>query len=306
MLSAKSSPIRCIKIVPGGGASTSPPGTKRNETTQNETKKMEKIIYNKFSSMNAFSKFLADRQPCGAFKDEFDLASVEESESRTEFTGTKSYEDADSLLKFGDKDSFKKLSSGRVKVDDGDGVSQKIYHNVVGCCVDLGAYLAGAPNCMIDVHEENKGAKTIKVFYSSSVGYSVDAKEVAIVANKFFNAIKKIEQSGIDVELYVGSVNKMGNETAAFSVLLKRCGEQISLYKCAYPIINPSFNRRHSFRYREVCGVKNKKWVDTYGYTVFERREMEKIINMPCFNYYSCENLSVDEIIKAILSGMIK
>lgn len=269
---------------------------------------MGKIIYNKFDSMRAFSSYLAGRVPCGAFSgvSEKRLSSIDTDPDYVEFSGTKDFATADDLLKYGDKESFKKLSSGRVNVGEGGGATTETFHNVVGCAVDMGAYFAGSPACMIDIRETYKGAQTIKVLYSSSIGCGCTTSEISDVANKFFNAIKKIEESGIDVELYVGSASKDGSEIAAFSVLLKKECEQISLYKCAYPIINPSFNRRHAFRFREVCGVKNSGWVDGYGHALTSRAEMERVFNMPCFNYYSCEKLSVDDIIKEILKGLEK
>ena len=70
---------------------------------------MEKVIFNKFNSVEEFSNWL-QVTPQTAKGKEFD-ASNEINKVRTEFTGTKSFEEAQNLLKYGDKENAEKINA---------------------------------------------------------------------------------------------------------------------------------------------------------------------------------------------------
>ena len=70
---------------------------------------MEKVIFNKFDSVEEFSHWL-QVTPQTAKGKEFDYSN-ETSKSNTEFTGTESFDVAQKLLKYGDKVNADKIAA---------------------------------------------------------------------------------------------------------------------------------------------------------------------------------------------------
>ena len=70
-------------------------------------------VYKRFESVGEFSAYLAK----GTTKPEFDgyNAATEVSNKRTKFTGTESYEQADNLLLYGDRELAEKLEMAGVR-----------------------------------------------------------------------------------------------------------------------------------------------------------------------------------------------
>jgi hypothetical protein len=133
----------------------------------------------------------------------------------------------------------------------------------------------------------------IEVLYNVGACCGVEPEQISKTANVVFNAIKKIEESGRSVRLYVTWGTKEGGESYGFRVLAKDANERISCYKLAYCVINPSFLRRHCFRWLERRGVRNRGFVSGYGSP--EKTDPNEL------NYYSCTGLTVDEVVKKIL-----
>ena len=75
---------------------------------------MEKVIFNKFNSVDEFAKWL-QVTPQTAKGKEYD-ASNTISEDYTEFTGTESFEEAQNLLKCGDKVNADKITATIQKI----------------------------------------------------------------------------------------------------------------------------------------------------------------------------------------------
>lgn len=70
---------------------------------------MEKVIFNKFNSVEEFSNWL-QITPQTTMGKKFDYSN-EMSKSNTEFTGTESFDEAQELLKYGDRVNADKIAA---------------------------------------------------------------------------------------------------------------------------------------------------------------------------------------------------
>ena len=70
---------------------------------------MEKVIFNKFNSVEEFSNWLQVTPQTAKGKELDRSAAI--SEMRTRFTGTKSFDEAQNLLKYGDKVNADKITA---------------------------------------------------------------------------------------------------------------------------------------------------------------------------------------------------
>ena len=78
--------------------------------------------------------------------------------------------------------------------------------------------------------------------------------------------------------LYVASISCMtsGGAAQGFILKIKDSGQYIDLLKTAYPLINPSFLRRHDFRFLEITpGVP---YNSNYGYVIMDEEKTKRII----------------------------
>ena len=88
---------------------------------------MEKVIFNKFDSVEEFSHWL-QVTPQTANGKKFDYSN-EISKSSTEFTGTESFEVADGLMKFGDKENAENINATIRKIKaQGNGFQSTLPH----------------------------------------------------------------------------------------------------------------------------------------------------------------------------------
>jgi hypothetical protein len=171
--------------------------------------------------------------------------------------GTDSYDEADELFSGGDMDSFKKLIGGKVDYGGtGTDARRKMFSDVVGFAPNIGAVFAGDPRNMFNIRKSPVVSPVIDVVYciGSSCGYSAD--EQSEVNNMMLNALQRIEDAGTRINLYIFRGAHINSDYTAFTIKVKDATENLSVYKLAYPLVNPSFQRRHGFRYIEVTDTQ--------------------------------------------------
>ena len=105
---------------------------------------MEKVIFNKFNSVEEFSNWL-QVTPQTAKGKEFN-ASNEISRSNTKFAGTESFEEAQNLLKCGDKENADKIAATIRKIKaqgKGNETRNSLYNSPCGFMPIVPKVLAG-------------------------------------------------------------------------------------------------------------------------------------------------------------------
>ena len=259
-----------------------------------------KTINKKFDSLTAFSAWLNATAPAGYFADSDFLASTAASE---DFTGTSSFYDADRLLLGGWHDGAARVSAYIAGGARGHEDRPQSYYSPVGFAPSVGRYLSGHPYNMINRRRVSVPAPVVSIVYNAAVHDNKNTTPAAIekAAAKLFNVIAGLEQSGVRVELWVGVFAKTyEREAVNIAVKIKSAGQPFNLLKMIYPIVHPSFLRRHGFAAIERVGVPGSGW-KYYGAPIITEKETEQAaaacgLRGTCFSYYTIKNLSEKEI----------
>ena len=132
---------------------------------------MEKVIFNKFNSVEEFAKWL-QVTPQTANGKKFD-ASNEVSKYNTKFTGTESFDVAQKLLKYGDKVNADKIAATIRKIKaqgKGNATRNNLYNSPCGFMPIVPKVLAGDPQNMLAIKKQTyKSTKVINIAYNVAV-----------------------------------------------------------------------------------------------------------------------------------------
>ena len=266
---------------------------------------MEKVIFNKFDSVEEFSNWIKVT-PQTAKGKEFD-ASNEISRSNTKFAGTESFEEAQNLLKHGDKENADKIAATIRKIKaqgKGNETRNKLYNSPCGFMPIVPKVLAGDPQNMLAIKKQRyNSTKVLNIAYNTTIGYQTSAEEIIETAAKVANVIASLEKNGYRVNLYAYACG-MDIKSNYYSLLvkIKDSGKYLDTLRIAYPLVNPSFYRRHVFGYMER--LKGFNLNRTYGKIVPEEGCKECLpINACYLSYYLCSGKTEEEIAKYIESA---
>ena len=263
---------------------------------------MEKVIFNKFNSVEEFSNWL-QVTPQTAKGKEFN-ASNEISRSNTKFAGTESFEEAQNLLKCGDKENADKIAATIRKIKaqgKGNETRNKLYNSPCGFMPIVPKVLAGDPQNMLAIRKERyNSTKVLNVAYNVAVDCTRTTEDLIKTAAKVANVIASLEKNGYRVNLYAYSCGRdLRFNYYSLLVKIKDSGKYLDTLRIAYPLVNPSFYRRHIFGYMERLKGFNLNM--TYGKIVNEDGCKECLpINACYLSYYFCSGKTEEEIAKYI------
>ena len=264
-------------------------------------------IYKKFDTVHSFVKYLADGHTTETFKH-----AVYSDTTDASWTGTKSYADATDLLLYGDRELAQKINAAGVEKLRTEiykhQTRRQIYSSIVGCAANVPAYIAGAPNSMINYRQQRVRQHVVNVAYNCAVSGGARADAIVRGGAALIAALMKIEASGIRVNLYAVNMDTVGKSIVSYSVRIKTSGQAFDVLKMSYPIAHPSMNRRHKFRFEEITpGIPSGF---THGYGMPETSN-EKIIEHfatvglkldAAYNYQTLIGKTADQIANEILS----
>ena len=253
-----------------------------------------KTLVRKFQSVGELSRHLAQakiqepfREECES-KSEYSCSSYSTTKEMKRWSGTESYEQADSLLLYGDRELQKKIEAA--------GVSQirtelKQHRNrrqlcsaVVGIAPNVPNYVAGAPTNMITVRQIRVKQPVLTFMYNTSVSGGVSAEQIIKATANLVSALLIIEASGIRVNLYVGEVTTKNSHYCCWSVRIKDSGQIIDTLKMSYPLAHPSMLRRQWFRLMETTPGVPSAYVGGYGRVVNNETEAQKALRAAGIN----------------------
>lgn len=206
-------------------------------------------------------------------------------------SSTSSYDEAEDLFRFGDMNNLKKLqdTATKLKCHQGETSRQILYSDVQGFMPNVANYVNGLPYNMFNVRQQKfvGGTKIINMVFNPTVDWSWGIEKIVEVGAKVLDCITSLERQGYRVNLYVLTATTKGNETIASAVRIKRSDDRINLIKLAYPLINPSYFRRHFARFIETAEVKTDFSIG-YGNTELSKEKVDKIMKSLCLkaDYY--------------------
>lgn len=220
-----------------------------------------------FNSVTEFISVISKRTPNKAFTS----YGCKESETNPEsFCGTKNWDEAQDLLKHGYKEGTKDLLNCKTSVKVITPTRQKqIFADVTGFSPIVPNAIIGLPNSMLNKRDKIKPSRVINIILDIAVSGTTD-KEIFLKAGKnIYSFIKSIEATGTKVNLSVmdNMYIKRVKRFVCLFVKIKDSKQAINPQLISYPIIHPSFFRRHVFRWVETSPFTSYQEVTkTYGY----------------------------------------
>jgi hypothetical protein len=220
-----------------------------------------------FNSLGEFERYLAAAKVNQIFAGKL-LASQTSGYRVDDFFFTENFASANQLLLNGDPKSYRRITAtADIISNPAESPKNKPFADVCGYNVIIPNYVAGVPLQMWNRRKNIMQAPVITLIYNTSIYDGIKPDDVATAANKLYNAIQAIETGGTFVSLYVYAGASMHSQSANLMVKVKSSDERLNVYKCAYPMINPSFTRRHFLRLIETePALTDKSWCAGYGH----------------------------------------
>ena len=260
-----------------------------------------KYFIKTFANLATFARYLEEAPVNPFFR-------VLESETGTRsFTGTNSFAEAKELLRDGDEKNAKKIinvtAPGKVSAKDIRPRRERSYY---GGAVNIGAVVTGRPKTMYRNVMQKTEAKVLSFVYNTSVSCMVRADDIARAAVNLTSAICGLESKGYRVNLYAGKISIDRDECFAALVKIKDSKTYMDRKKMAYPLINPSMNRRHMFAALERAEGISSGWSCGYGRradtkTTEEAVKRAGIDARHVISYFDICNMDAAEIIDYLL-----
>ena len=267
-----------------------------------------KQYFEKFESVTEFILTIDTRKVRESFEDK------QHSQTKDfEFTETFSYEEANNLFLYGDKKNADKLNEALRKIKaqgKGNATRNSLYNSPCGFMPIVPKVLAGDPNNMLAIKKQAyRSTKVINIIYSMSCSGSVPAVEILNNSAKLVEVICQLEKNGYRVNLYSGYNARFkfkGQEIhTAFIIKLKDSGKYLDPLKIAYPLVNPSFLRRHAFKWLETFPKFDAR--GDYGGAMngeqFREFMKDKFKNAVILSFYDICGKDTKEIAKYIESA---
>lgn len=187
-----------------------------------------------------------------------------------EFTGTKSYGEAEKLCLYGgDKSEFEKFMYLKEALDDTlieKQVRNIQYNDFVGDTPNVPMYLMGHPLNMIrQKREEFSEDKVIDIYFNISVSSSVEKSQIFNRGIIALTLIDHLESLGYRVNLHLFELSTNSDQICLYEFNLKQIDEATDYRTLFFPLTHPSFLRRIIFRLIETTPELKESWSNGYG-----------------------------------------
>jgi hypothetical protein len=265
-------------------------------------------VYKRFESVGEFSRYLAE----GKTKPEFEpyKCATQITPYRTKFTGTESYEQADKLLLYGDRDLAEKLERAgvrqtRMKLQK-QGAKRVIRASVVGFAPHVPNFIAGIPTAMLSIKEKRVPQRVVTIYYNCSVRYGISSDDIIKATANLMSAAMQIEANGTRVNMYVSCICEVDGQYLCATVKVKEAGQPFDTLKMTYPLVHTSMHRRHMFRLMEIQDGLRRGFADCYGMNPENTKKLAQVAKDGgerfdrLFSYHDIAGLTPEQIIKEI------
>jgi hypothetical protein len=173
-----------------------------------------------------------------------------ENNSSTSWDLNTDFDHARTLANRGWMDKAAELEGYMTSVNDLDYGGFQTSLDVTGECVDVGAYLAGEPECMMSMAVPAKRSITFVVNVSFSA--ACDARQLLNRGIAVAAAVYALQCNGVSVSLKVGSwVDDHNGHVHETFIEINQYGEYISPARLAFWLAHPASLRRCIFRINE-------------------------------------------------------
>lgn len=233
----------------------------------NMAKKNINFIREEFKSLTDFRETILAR-PANSVFENASMTSDRKESAEDSWTGTESYADAEKIALSGYTDGMKGLTANTGARARVLGRMEKAMPTVgvEGFSPHVPNAIAGNPYSMITTTTREQKAKVVTILYYQGDSSSISAKAFIKAGKKLLKIISSLETQGYRVGLRIMNMFCQPKEYTMVTVQIKHWRHPSNPLKMAYPLIHPSFFRRHCFRWLEtVEGLTDTEFPDGYG-----------------------------------------
>lgn len=255
-----------------------------------------------FDSLLDFYNYINETPTNNTFKFKGEKVSSKRYDTKG-WSGTKTYSEAIKLFK-GGWDFGAQALTKKLKLAETDKQVQTVTKSVLSVCgyqAVVPLYLQGVPNNMVNKRLVPAKQKVITINKALSASCAVSSSTLMNESIKCFQIIKKIESTGIRVNLNL----MISTGHVMVKIRLKRSTEKLNISKLAFPLVHTAMFRRLYFRFIEVYPTFPKSYAFGYGH-VPEEKEFKAACEkgevllptlLKCGNESELQTLTVDELI---------
>lgn len=225
------------------------------------------------------------------------------------WSGTRTYEDAEELIKFGYDGILDQLKNRLTVPVKAENNVRRPKNDVIGFLPNVPNAIQGLPQSMINVKAVPQKTKVVNIIYAPVSNGGTNPREFIDAGVKMVNVINALELNGIRTNLKIAmKFSYAGNEVVAVLVTVKRDSEHLNLKKICFPIAHPAMLRRFGFKWLETSPkIQSRMWLGGYGSSNvndYDRRAIEKKLgnNSTVFTFKGIRQLNEDQIMSAILN----
>lgn len=232
-------------------------------------------IVNNFNNLNALSAFIEGNKPNGYF-DHGKLSSVT---GTKKFTGTRTYEEANNLMLNGWPAGAKSLKAAMTNRLQEVGNKSVMSAGVAGFMPIVARAVTGHPLNMMTKRQHMAPSPIVNILVNNSIHCSITTKQILDATAKIVNVLQGLENSGTRINLYVVLGSTSDSVTTINTLRIKASSDKFNLAKMAYPLMHPSYIRRHNFAVKERSGLSG--YWGHYGRPVTDAHELTTHCNIP-------------------------
>lgn len=228
---------------------------------------MPTIVKETFKSLYELLDTMDERPLNAAFRAETEPSSLrDETAKRSPWSGTKTYSQAEEILRDGYFEPLEKMKAALLKIGQADNYQKpRPKNDFIGHVPNVPAYLMNLPQTMINKEREQPKTKMIHLTYSFCAAAKTTTAEMIDAGIKFISLVNSLEKQGYRVKIDVIMAMHENSTTAAMILNLKQYDQQTNLLKLAFPLVHPSMLRRFGFKWLETTPELKEK-AFTWGY----------------------------------------
>jgi len=163
--------------------------------------------------------------------------------------------------------------------------------DVYGESVEMGLFMTGEPECMLDWEEDIKeGYKEVDIYFNTIASAMYNPEQLINYGSVALSVVDYLEGIGVRVNLYSYYSIKPGGRDSLISVKIKDASESLNIPVCAFALAHPSMMRRMFLKGVEVLdGFMDLGYGPICEYEKERFSNNENIIRFQTINNVSCK-----------------
>lgn len=200
-------------------------------------------------------------------------ASRVETESRTDWSGTRSFDEAAEIAVRGWDRGVDMIPESDIEIPTATGTSRfENRYEVAGDMIDMDRFMSGHPETFIESNlvKDGTGSAIKKIYVDISYSSGIRTRNIKNLGLSVMAGVDAIESAGFRTEIIlfatVGSLT--GSARSSVAVTVKNADEAFNREKLVFCLAHPSFFRRLIFAIMERIGEEFSDYGKKFGVPV--------------------------------------